>query len=191
MKEHEILKIFQDTGALLSGHFLLTSGLHSDQYFQCAKVLRYPDLAEKLCSQIARHFEQQRPQVVIAPAVGGIIVAHEVARATKTPGLFAERVDGQMRLRRGFELQDGERVLVVEDVITTGGSVSEILELMIARGTIPVGVGCLVDRSGGQVDFGFELFSLMKLKVEVMQPEDCRLCREGLPLIKPGSREVK
>ncbi|MCG8606220.1 orotate phosphoribosyltransferase [bacterium] len=191
MKEREILKIFQDTGALLQGHFLLTSGLHSDQYFQCAKVLRHPDLAERLCLQIGRHFEQQKPQVVIAPAVGGIIVAHEVARAIKTPGLFAERLDGQMRLRRGFELQEGERVLAVEDVITTGGSVGEVLELVIARGAIPVGVGCIVDRSVGQVDFGFELFSLVKLKVEVKQPEECRLCQKGLPLIKPGSREVK
>ena len=191
MNANEILETFRRTGALLSGHFLLTSGLHSDQYFQCAKVLQHPEIAESLCSQLGKDFQRHNPELVIAPAIGGIVVAQEVARSLHTRAIFAERVDGRMALRRGFEIKPGERTLVVEDVITTGGSVREVLELAIAEGAKPVGVGCLVDRSGGDVDFGFDMLSLMELRVDVMQPDNCRLCNQNLPLVKPGSREIK
>ncbi|MFQ5771256.1 MAG: orotate phosphoribosyltransferase [bacterium] len=190
MKEDEILTIFKKTGALLSGHFLLTSGLHSEQYFQCAKVLQFPEIAEKLCAQIGNHYTENNIGAVIAPAVGGIVVAHEVARSLKVRALFAERENDKMVLRRGFEIQTGESVLVVEDVVTTGGSVREVLDLVKGFGAEPIGVGCLVDRSGGKVDFGTELYSLITLKIEVFSPEKCPLCTQGVPLVKPGSRNI-
>lgn len=189
MNKDEILKIFEQTDALLSGHFLLTSGLHSNKYFQCAKVLQFPELAEKLCSQIARHFENHQITTVIAPAVGGIIVAHETAKALKSKAIFAERENNRMTLRRGFEIKDRENVLVVEDVITTGGSVQEIVKLVQEVGANPVGVGCLVDRSAGKADFGTPLYALLTLEVQTFSPEKCQLCQEGLQLVKPGSRK--
>jgi len=129
-EEKQIYEIFKERGALLEGHFLLTSGLHSSVYLQCAKVMQYPDIAEKLCSQLAEHFLNDNVNVVISPAVGGLIVGHETARALKTRAIFAERVDGKMLLKRGFELNKGENVLAVEDVITTGGSLKEIVQLV-------------------------------------------------------------
>ncbi|MFQ5822696.1 MAG: orotate phosphoribosyltransferase [bacterium] len=188
MDQEEILEIFKKKGALITGHFLLTSGLHSHQYLQCANVLQYPDLAEKLCLQIANYFAEHEISVVIAPAVGGILVAHEVARSLGVRALFTERENGLMALRRGFEIQKSERVLVVEDVVTTGGSVSKVIDLVNKLEGNPVGVGCLVDRSGGKVDFGLELFSLITLKIEAIPSAKCELCKQGLPLIKPGSR---
>lgn len=190
MKNESVLEIFGNTGALLTGHFLLTSGLHSRQYFQCAKVLQHPRLAEQLCSQIAAHFAKHDVSSVAAPAVGGVIVAHETARHLNVRAIFTEREAGQMALRRGFEIKGGERVLVVEDVITTGGSVGEVIALVKSLGGIPVGVGCLVDRSGGRVNFGVELFSLIKLNIETMPPDNCELCKQGEPLVKPGSRKL-
>lgn len=190
MKKDPILKIFEKSGALLTGHFQLTSGLHSRQYFQCAKVLQYPEYAETLCSLIGRHFAGQNIAAVAAPAVGGIIVAHETARALKVRAVFTEREAGKMSLRRGFEILRGERVLVVEDVITTGGSVGEVIELVKACGAVPIGAACLVDRSGGKVDLGVSLFSLMKMNIQTMPLENCDLCRRGVPVVKPGSRKL-
>jgi len=190
MSPEAVLEIFEKSGALLTGHFQLTSGLHSRQYFQCAKVLQYPEYSELLCAQIGKHFAGQNISAVAAPAVGGIILAHETARALKVRAVFMEREAGKMALRRGFEIPRGERVLVVEDVITTGGSVGEVIELMKACGAVPVGAGCLVDRSGGKVDLGVSLFSLMKMNIQTMQPENCDLCKQGVPVIKPGSRKL-
>ena len=190
MKQAEILEIFKKTGALLSGHFLLSSGLHSGQYFQCARVLQFPELAERLCSEIAEHFSKQSVQAVIAPAVGGILVAHETVRFLKARALFSERENGVMALRRGFEIQPAENVLVVEDVVTTGGSVREVIELVRASGGKPVGVGCIVDRSGGKVNFETTFFSLIKLDIAASLPDKCDLCKQGLPLVKPGSRKL-
>ncbi|MFQ6114110.1 MAG: orotate phosphoribosyltransferase [bacterium] len=187
MNEEEILDMLRKTGSLLTGHFLLTSGLHSSQYFQCAKVLQYPAMAEKLCAKIGRHFKERNVSVAAAPAVGGILVAHEVARFLGVRAIFTERENSHMALRRGFEIDKGERVLVVEDVITTGGSVREVLDLVKNSGAEPVGVACLVDRSGGQVHFGVELFSLVSLKIEALPPDKCNLCKQALPLTKPGS----
>lgn len=190
MTEAEILDLFKKTGALLSGHFLLTSGLHSDRYFQCARILQHPRHAERLGAKLARAFQGRRISAVVAPAVGGILVAHEVARALGTRALFTERQGEVMTLRRGFEIRRDEKLLVVEDVVTTGGSVGEVLDLVRARGATPVGFGCLVDRSGGRVDFGVETVALVRLLVQTFKPEECELCRRGAPLVKPGSREV-
>ncbi len=186
----EVLKIFKETGALLEGHFLLTSGLHSSKYFQCAKVLQYPEYAETLCRQIARHFYTSEVEVVISPAIGGIIVGYEVARQLEVRNIFAEREEGVMKLRRGFGIKPGERVLVCEDVVTTGGSVFEVIELVKNAGGKLIGVGCIVDRSGGKIDFGIRFASVVRLKVPSFKPEECPLCKEGIQIEKPGSRGI-
>ena len=153
MKKEEVLSIFKATGALLDGHFRLTSGLHSPQYFQCALVLQDPIQAQKLCWEIVIQFIEQKINVVIAPAIGGIIVAQEVARLIGARSIFAERENNKMVLRRGFQIKPGERVLVVEDVVTTGGSVKEVIDLVVAANADLKGVGFLVDRSQGKVEF--------------------------------------
>jgi orotate phosphoribosyltransferase len=190
LTSEEILRIFKESEALLEGHFLLTSGRHSKQYMQCAKVLQYPHHAARLGAELAQSWQDKEVDVVIGPAMGGILVAHEVGKALGTKALFTERENGEMKLRRGFELQPGERVLVVEDVITTGGSVREVLDVVRAYGAEPVGVGVLVNRSGGIVDFGVPLKALLELTIESFDPENCPLCATGIPAIKPGSRTV-
>ena len=187
---HEILKIFKDCGALLEGHFLLSSGLHSSQYLQCALVLQHPTHAERLCALLARPFQGQGIRVVAAPALGGVIVAHEAARALGARALFTERAEGRMTLRRGFQIAPGERTLVVEDVITTGGSTREVIHVVEEHGGKVAGVGCLVDRSGGS-PFEVERHCLVRLEIPNYAPEACPLCREGRPLVKPGSRQAK
>lgn len=184
----EILSLFRKTGALLAGHFLLTSGLHSGHYLQCALILQYPDLAAELGAQLADLLRPTRPDAVAAPAIGGILVAHEAARALGVRALFTERENGVMRLRRGFSLNPGERILVVEDVMTTGGSTRETISCIAESGGMVVGVGSLVDRSGGAVAFEVPKVSLVRLDLENYQPGSCPLCRQGLPLVKPGSR---
>lgn len=191
MTQEELLTIFRTAGALLEGHFLLTSGLHSPQYFQCARVLQYPELANKLSQELARQYSGFKPDVVASPALGGIIVGHEVARALGCRSIFAEREAGAMTLRRGFAIEPGEKVLVVEDVVTTGGSVHEVMNLVTERGGELIGAGFLVDRSGGQVKFSVPMRSLLKLKVVTYKPEQCPLCEKKLPLVKPGSRNIK
>jgi orotate phosphoribosyltransferase len=188
LSQEAVLDIFKESGALLEGHFLLTSGRHSRQYMQCAKVLQYPHHAARLGEALAQAFKDQGIEVVIGPAMGGILVAHEVGKALGTKALFTERENGVMKLRRGFELKPGEKVLVVEDVITTGGSVREVIEVVKESGAVPVGVGVLVNRSGGNVDFGVPLASLLEIEIQSYEPETCPLCGEGIPAIKPGSR---
>ena len=188
--QEAILQIFKDTGALLQGHFLLTSGKHSAQYMQCAQVLQHPRIAAQLGQALADKFDGGKIETVIGPAMGGIIVAHEVGRALGVKAIFTERQNGEMALRRGFLLKPGERVLVVEDVITTGGSVQEVIKLVRELGAEPVGVGVLVDRSGGQADFdGLRLHSLLQMQIEAFEPDDCPLCAQGVPCVKPGSRK--
>jgi len=189
MTGKEILDLFKKTGAFLEGHFKLSSGLHSAEYLQCARVLQYPQYAEKLCSALAEKFKAAAPDVVIAPAIGGIRVSHEVARALDTKSLFAERVNGKMTLRRGFVLNGKEKVLVVEDVITTGLSTQEVVGLVKSFGSKVIGVGCLVDRSGNKIDFGARFESLLKIDMPTFKPEDCPLCKAKTPLTKPGSRQ--
>lgn len=183
--------MFRETGALLEGHFRLTSGLHSSQYMQCARVLQFPSYASRLGEELARRFRSRGVQVVIGPAMGGIIVAQEVARALGGPvrSIFAEREEGKMALRRGFSLQPGEKVLVVEDVITTGGSVKEVIGLVREKGGEVVGVGVLVDRSGGEAKFDLPLEAVLSLKIASYPPDKCPLCAQGLPAVKPGSRQ--
>lgn len=188
MTKEEVLKIFQDTGAMLTGHFKLTSGRHSNRYFQCAQVLQHPEHCGKLCAELARRFAGKQVETVVGPAMGGIIVSYEVARGVGARSIFAERENGTMSLRRGFTIRPGEKVLVVEDVITTGGSVAEVIELVRRSGGEVVGVGVLVNRSGGKADLGLPIEALLETSVESYDPEFCPLCREGIPAVKPGSR---
>ena len=191
LTREDILRIFMDTEALLEGHFILTSGVHSGSYFQCAKVFQYPWHAETLCREIADHFRDEKIDVVVSPAVGGIVLGQEIARLLGVRSIFAERKDGQMTLRRGFEIHAGERVLLAEDVTTTGGSVKEVkLAVEQAGGTV-VAVTAVVDRSGGQAEFGIPYFSLFQMKVTNYDPEDCPLCQAGSTAVKPGSRSLK
>ncbi len=189
--EQKILDIFSKTGALLEGHFLLTSGRHSNVYFQCAKVLQYPDYCEMICRYIADHFKSYGIDTVISPAIGGIIVGQEVARQLNKRSIFAEREDKALTLRRGFSLEQGERVLVCEDVVTTGGSVFEVIEIVKGSGAVVEGVGFIVDRSNTKVNFRFPQFSAVKIDAVSFSPEECPLCKKGIQLVKPGSRKIK
>jgi orotate phosphoribosyltransferase len=188
MTEAEILAIFREHQALLEGHFILTSGLHSDRYIQCARVLQHPRVAERLGSELAARLPASSATVVVAPALGGILVAHEVARTLNLRALFTERQNGVMALRRGFSIRPQESVIVVEDVLTTGGSTRETMQCVEAAGGRPVAAGALIDRSGGVVDLGVPRAALVTLRVENYQPADCPLCKSGSPAIKPGSR---
>jgi orotate phosphoribosyltransferase len=190
MTEKEVLQIYEATGGLHRGHFLLTSGLHSGIYLQSALVLQHPSHAERLCRELAKPFRGDGVQVVLAPAIGGILVAHEVARDLQARCLFAEREDGVMRLRRGFAIRPGERCLVVEDVITTGGSTREVIKVVEEAGGALVGVGALIDRSGGTAAFPAKKAALATLSVPTYKPEDCPLCKAGTPAVKPGSRAM-
>jgi orotate phosphoribosyltransferase len=188
-REQRLLSIFQQTGALLEGHFQLTSGLHSPRYLQCALVLQYPEHAQEVGRALAAHFSGESISAVVAPAIGGIIVAHETARALGVRALFTEREAAAMRLRRGFRIAGGERVLVVEDVVTTGGSTRETIDAVTNAGGVVVGAGSVVDRSGGAVDVGKRRVSLLTLDVPAYDPDKCPLCKLGTPAIKPGSRK--
>lgn len=192
MTNDEVLQIFSDNQALLTGHFLLSSGLHSPRYLQCALVMQHPAVAAQLCAALAAKAQADaaigKIDLVIAPALGGVIVAHEVARALGVRALFTERQDGGMKLRRGFELKNGERCLVVEDVVTTGGSTREVMEVVAQYGAVTVGAGSLIDRSGGAVNLGVPRHALAVLDVPTYQPDNCPLCAEGSKPIKPGSR---
>lgn len=191
MTSEQVLETYKKTGALLTGHFLLSSGLHSEQYLQSALVLQQPDIATKLCAALAEHFRDQRIEVVIAPALGGVFVSHETARALGVRALFAERVNGELTLRRGFMIKPGERVLVVEDVITTGKSTRETISVVKKAGGVVVAAGSLVDRSGGKADIGVPYRSLVTLDVPTYSPESCPLCKAGSAPVKPGSRGLK
>ncbi|HSB11088.1 MAG TPA: orotate phosphoribosyltransferase [Blastocatellia bacterium] len=189
--QENFLDAFRQTGALLDGHFELTSGLHSPRYLQCALVLQYPEHAERFGRALAAQFAGEQIDAVVAPAIGGILVAHETARATGSRALFTERENGVMTLRRGFQLSPGERVLVVEDVVTTGGSTRETIDAVTSAGGIVVGAGSLVDRSNGAVDVGVRRESLIVLDVPAYEPSQCPLCKRGIPAVKPGSRKLK
>lgn len=190
MTEQRILQIFNETGALINGHFQLTSGLHSNQYFQCARVLQYPEHAAELCGIAIEKFAAKKPSVVIAPAVGGIVVGYETARQLRCRSIFAEREEGVMRFRRGFSLLPGDTALVVEDVVTTGGSVQEVVELAENMGAFVLGVFALVDRSGGRAQFSVPFESAIQIQAQTYGPATCPLCAKGVPISKPGSREL-
>ena len=184
---NDIMEIMEKTGAILKGHFLLSSGLHSDTYFQMALIFQYPEYGEILCKKIADNFRNKKIDLVVGPAIGGIIISYELARILKTRSIFAERENGIMKLRRGFEIKKGENVLICEDVITTGSSVREVIDLVEKEGGKIIGIGCVVER--GEIEFNYPLKSLIKVNVENYTPENCPLCKKGLPLIKPGSRK--
>jgi orotate phosphoribosyltransferase len=191
MTESEILDVFRRYSALLEGHFILSSGLHSDRYIQCARVLQHPRVAEQLGSELAARLRHLGASVVAAPALGGILVAHEVARARGVRAIFTERQEGVMTLRRGFSLAAGEPTLVVEDVLTTGLSTRETIQCVEQAGGKVVGAGALIDRSGGTVDLGLPRAALLTLQIQNYDPAECPLCKSGSPAIKPGSRIKK
>ena len=187
-----IIDILKETGAFLEGHFVLSSGLHSPNYIQCALVLQHPELAEKLAREVAEPFINKNVKTVIAPALGGIIICYETARALGARAIFAERLpSGEMSLRRGFEIERGESVLVVEDVVTTGGSTKEIIGLVEKAGGVVAGCGVIVDRSCGGACFSVDTKSLLSLEIKTYNPDDCPLCRERIPLTKQGSRSTR
>jgi orotate phosphoribosyltransferase len=190
LSKEQAVKIFTEAEALLNGHFKLTSGRHSNQYMQCAQVLKDPASTEVLVKDLAENFKDDGIELVVGPAMGGIIVAYELARQLGVNGIFCERENGQMTLRRGFVIKPGQKVLVAEDVVTTGGSVKEVMEVVRARGGEVVGVGLLVDRSGGKVYFGVKKAAVLTMDIESWDPEVCPLCAKGeMPAIKPGSRK--
>ncbi len=195
--ETSVMALFEETGAYLHGHFRLTSGLHSNEYLQCAKVLAHPSYAERLGRELATKIKEllngDVPQVVVAPAIGGIVIGHEVARAFRARSIFTERDldSNQMTLRRGFDIKPGESVIVIEDVITTGGSTKEVIRVVDSYGVKVMAAGSIIDRSNGRADVGVPRVALQALKAIAYQPEDCPLCKEGVPVVKPGSRRTE
>jgi len=190
MRAEEVIERFRRTGALLEGHFILTSGLHSPKYLQCALVLQHPPEAEAFARSIGERFAGKGIETVVAPAIGGIVIGYEVARALGARSIWTERdAAGAMKLRRGFNARPGESVLVVEDVITTGGSTCETIEAMRAAGANVVGAASIIDRSGGRADVGVPRIALATLDVPALAPSVCPACQRGEQAVKPGSRK--
>ena len=192
MTEQEVTELLIETGAIMDGHFLLTSGLHSPHYVEKFNVLQQPKYTEKLCQAMAEKFKDANIETVVGPMTGGILLAHETGKALGTRAIFTERVDGKMTFRRGFTLHEGERCLIVEDIVTTGGSIKEVIEVVKAHGGIPVAVSMLVDRSGGKANFGdVPCTALLHMNVETYKPEECPMCKQGLAMTKRGSTGKK
>jgi len=186
----QVEKILTETGALLNGHFKLTSGRHSAQYMQCAKVLQYPEHTAYIAKVMAEGFKDDEVDIVLAPAIGGIVIGYELARALGAKSLFTEREDGKMTLRRGFVIPKGARVVIAEDVITTGGSTREVIAVAKEHGAEIIGACVMIDRTGGQIDFGVKFVSAYSNAMDSYDPNDCPLCKEGQPMVKPGSRNI-
>ena len=190
MKSEEVMKLFEETGALLSGHFELRSGLHSNQFFQCAHLLQYPRTSARLCEALVEKLKTEladlQVDTVIAPAMGGITIGHEVARFLGVRFIFVEKEEGLLKLRR-FKIKEGERFVIAEDVVTRGGRVQETVDIVEANGGVVAAIGILVNRSGGKAAFEAPLVSLLDIEPVTYQPDDCPLCREGLDLVHPGS----
>jgi len=186
--EHEILQIFRESGALLEGHFVLRSGLHSRQYFQCALALQQMPIVEKLGAELAGRVRSLGAKTVISPAMGGLVLGQEVARQLKSRFIFVEKEDGKLALRRGFKIAPGEKILVVEDVITKGGRVEETLNIVRANRGDVVGIAIAVDRSDGMAQFGVPIFSLLKMKVETFEADKLPADLAAMPVLKPGSK---
>ncbi len=187
-----VMQLFEQSGAVLHGHFILTSGLHSDTYMQCAKLFEHGDIAEALCKKAADKLRKYNADVIVSPAVGAIIFGYELGKQLGLPNMFAEREkDGNFALRRGFELKTGSKVIIAENVVTTGGSVMEVIELVKSLGAEVVAVAEVVDRSGGKVDFGVPNESLLQIEVKTHKPEDCPMCKAGTVAVKPGSKGLK
>ncbi len=190
MNQDKILEKFRETDALLEGHFILSSGLHSPKYLQCALALQYPFDAAKFGQSIAGHFTESEIETVVSPAIGGLIIGYEVAKALNVRFIWTERQQGEMTLRRGFSIKDGEKILAVEDVITTGGSIKECIDVLKAHGGNVTDAASIIDRSGGKTDVGVPRISLLEMDVPSYKTEDCPMCAEGTTAVKPGSRGV-
>lgn len=192
MTEKEVKDILIKTNAIMDGHFLLTSGLHSPHYVEKFNVLQHPKYTEQLCQEMAKKFKDANIETVVGPVTGGIILAHETGKALGTRAIFTERVDGKMTFRRGFSLREGERVLIVEDIVTTGGSIKEVIDVVKTYKAIPVAVSMLVDRSGSKANFGdVPATALLTMNVETYKPEECPLCKQKVPMTKRGSTGKK
>ena len=190
MTRAELLDLYRKSGALLEGHFRLTSGLHSSGYLQSALVLQHPQHAEVLGRALGDRVRDLRPTVVLSPALGGVVIGQEVARALGVRAIFVERQDGALTLRRGFVIADNDRVLVVEDVLTTGGSTRETMQVAAGSGAQIVGAASIVDRSGGSARFDVPFHALLDIALPTYDPGTCPLCAQGLPVVRPGSRPV-
>jgi orotate phosphoribosyltransferase len=188
LTDASVMQMFNDSGALLSGHFRLTSGLHSASYFQCALVLQYPKYCQLLAKDIVNYFKRISITVVISPAIGGIVVGQEIGRQLGVKTIFTERKEGIMKLRRGFSLSSDDKVFVCEDVVTTGGSVFEVIDIVKEYNAEIAGVGFIVDRSNGVVQFGVKQHAVIRLGTEAFNENECPLCEAGIPIQKPGSR---
>ena len=193
MNEKEIFDKFIEAKALLEGHFVLSSGLHSAKYIQCARVMMFPEIASQLCGQLANMISQRFETIdmIVSPAMGGVIVGYEVARQLECPAVFFERVDGNFTLRRGFEIEKGQRCLMVEDIVTTGLSSRECISAINQNGGEVIGAACLIDRSGGTADIGVDLVSLAKMQIETFKESEIPDWLNALPITKPGSRNLK
>jgi len=186
---NSVEEIFQKSGAMLKGHFLLASGLHSPIYWEKFRILQYPNYTEQVCRMIVTHFQRQKIQVVAGPTTGGIILAFETARQLGVRGIFAEKeIAAKRAFRRGFSISSGERVLIVDDILTTGSSIREVLDAVTRQGGIVIGIGVLIDRSEHKVEFGVPLFSCHRVVSPTYQPQDCPLCAAQIPLVEPGSQ---
>jgi len=188
MRDQAVITKFQESGALMTGHFVLSSGLHSGVYLQCAIALQSPVVAAEFGAAIAKRFQNDQIETVASPALGGLIIGYEVARHLGARFLWTERANGEMTLRRGFSIRAGERVLVVEDVVTTGGSTRETIEVLSSLGATIVAAASIIDRSGGRAEVGVPRFSLAMIDVPAVAPADCDACKRGEPILKPGSR---
>ena len=187
MTEKEVEDLLIETSAIMEGHFLLTSGLHSPRYVEKFNVLQKPVYTEKLCRAMAEKFKDANIETVVGPVTGGILLAHETGKALGTRAIFTERENGKMTFRRGVTLHEGERVLIVEDIVTTGGSIREVIDVVKEHGGIPVAVSMLVDRSGGKATFGdVPSTALLHMDVQTYQPDECPLCKQGIPMTKRG-----
>ena len=187
MTQEEVRALLVQTGAIMDGHFLLTSGLHSPHYVEKFNVLQHPEYTAQLCAAMAEKFKDANIETVVGPVTGGILLAHETGKSLGTRAIFTERVDGKMTFRRGFSLREGERVLIVEDIVTTGGSIKEVIDVVKEAGAVPVAVSMLVDRSGGKANFGdVPATALLTMEVETYAPENCPLCAKGIPMTKRG-----
>ncbi len=186
--DERVVEILKEAGVLQEGHFRLTSGRHSGKYLQCAKIFQYTKYSEELCGILAEKYADAGVDVVIGPAIGAIQMAYEVSRSLGVKNIFAERENGVMTLRRGFTIEPGQKVLVVEDVVTTGGSVREVIDIVKKNGGEVVGVGSIVDRTGGKIDFGVPFKAVISMEVTSYEESECPLCKAGLPIVKPGSR---
>lgn len=185
---NKVLEILKETEAFMEGHFLLSSGRHSKQYVQCAKVLRFPDKAEAVLAEVIERIKDIDIETVVGPAMGGVIVAYEIGRQLGKEAIFTERKDGQMQLRRGFNIKPGQRVIIAEDVVTTGKSTLETKKVLEKLGAEVIGVACIVDRRSTEIDLGMPVYSAIELEIETYTPEECLICQKQLPLVKPGSR---